>query len=71
MISLKELKIGQRVKAIQIKDPYTELKSGDCGTINFIDDFDTIHVNWDSGLYLGIIPEIDVFEIIAHQTQTL
>jgi len=63
--------IGQRIKAIQINDPYTKIQSGEHGTINFIDDFNTIHVNWDSGSTLGVIPEIDEFEIIAHQTQTL
>lgn len=62
--SVKDLKIGQRVRAIKIEDPYTDIKSGDCGTINFIDDFDTIHVKWDSGSILGIIPGIDEYEII-------
>lgn len=68
---VKNLRVGQRVRAIQINDPYTEIKSGECGTIRFIDDFNTIHVKWDSGSMLGIIPEIDEFEIIAHQSQTL
>jgi len=68
---VKNLRVGQRVRAIQINDPYTRIKSGECGTIRFIDDLETIHVNWDSGSVLGIIPEIDEFEIIAHQSQTL
>ena len=68
---VKNLRIGQRVRAIQINDPYTKIESGEYGTINFIDGFNTIHVNWDSGSTLGIIPEIDEFEIIAHQSQTL
>lgn len=68
---VKNLRIGQRVRAIQINDAYATIKSGECGTIKFIDDLETIHVQWDSGSNLGIIPEIDQFEIIAHQTQTL
>lgn len=68
---VKNLKIGQRVRAIKINDPHTRVLSGECGTIKFIDDLETIHVHWDSGASLGIIPEIDEFEIIAHQTQTL
>jgi hypothetical protein len=68
---VKNLRVGQRVRAIQINDPYTRIKSGECGTIHFIDDLETIHVNWDSGSILGIIPEIDEFEIIPYQSQTL
>jgi uncharacterized Zn ribbon protein len=64
MKSIKNLKIGQKVRAIKIEDPYTEIEAGSEGTITFIDDFGTIHVKWDSGRTLGIIPEVDKYEVI-------
>lgn len=77
MKSKQKNKIGQRIRAIKIEDPYTEIQSGATGTIAFVDDFDTLHIDWDNGSRLGIIPGIDTFEmiddeeIIAHQTHTL
>ena len=74
---LTEVKIGARVKALKVLDPYADIVVGTKGTVVFIDDFDTIHVHWDDGRRLGLIPEIDEFEIIhedeivAHQTHTL
>lgn len=73
----KNYKIGQRIRAIKVEDPYTDIQLGATGTIAFVDDFDTLHVDWDDGHRLGIIPGIDEFEIIdneeiiAHQTHTL
>jgi len=36
---LKEYyKPGSRVKLIQMRDPYTDLRQGDRGTVSFVDD---------------------------------
>lgn len=40
------------------------LRKGYTGTINHIDDIGTIHVRWDVGSTLGIIPGIDTFRVI-------
>ena len=54
---------GKRIKLIRMEDPYTNLKEGDEGTIQFIDGIGQIHVKWDSGSSLAIVPEIDEYEI--------
>ena len=55
---LKQLKNyytpGTRVILVKMDDPYTKLKPGDKGTVVSVDDIGTIHVNWDSGSYLGV-----------------
>jgi hypothetical protein len=56
--------IGKRIRLISTNDEYTSLKSGDLGTINFVDDAGTIFAEWDNGSHLGVIPDIDRFEII-------
>lgn len=42
-------KVGDRVQLIFTDDPYTELRSGDTGTVNFIDDEGTVFIKWDCG----------------------
>ena len=56
---LKQLKEyytpGTRVMLIRMSDPYTNLRQGDRGTVNLVDDIGTIHVNWDCGSSLGVV----------------
>lgn len=52
---------GTRVELVKMDDPYTTLKAGDKGTVAFIDDLATIHVNWDKGSSLGLVYGEDLF----------
>jgi hypothetical protein len=54
---------GDRIKLLFTSDPYTRLKPGAMGTFSFIDGIGTVHVNWDSGSTLGLIPGEDDWEI--------
>ena len=54
----------KRVKLIHMNDPYTKLISGDEGTIKFIDGIGQIHVQWDNGSTLALIPGEDQYEIL-------
>ena len=40
---------GLRVELVSMNDPYTKLKPGDLGTVDFVDDAGTIFISWDSG----------------------
>lgn len=51
---------GTRVELVRMNDPYTTLKPGDKGTVDFIDDTGTIFCSWDSGSTLGIVYGEDV-----------
>ena len=57
---------GKRVELIYMKDDYTDLKPGDKGTINFIDDIGQIHVDWDNGSKLALIPEVDRWRMLKN-----
>jgi uncharacterized protein DUF4314 len=46
-----------RVKLVRCTDQYTHLQPGTLGTVSMVDDAGTIHVDWDNGSRLGIIPE--------------
>jgi hypothetical protein len=51
---------GTRVELVNMNDPYSKLKPGDIGTVTFVDDIGTIHVNWDCGSTLGIVFDEDL-----------
>lgn len=51
---------GTRIELIKMDDPYSTLKAGDKGTVDFIDDIGTIHVSWDKGSSLGLIYGEDI-----------
>lgn len=55
---------GTRVRLLVMNDRYTDLEPGDEGTVSRVDDAGTIHVNWDSGSKLGLVPGEDYFEVI-------
>ena len=48
-------KPGTRVRLVRMNDPYSKLKPGDCGTVEFIDDIGTIFCAWDRGSNLGVV----------------
>lgn len=55
-------KPGTRVRLVRCTDTWTTIKPGTLGTIEFIDDTGTVHVKWDNGSRLGLIPGEDVWE---------
>jgi len=55
---------GARVELVKMKDPYTKLKPGDKGTVEFIDDASGIHIRWDSGEGLAAIFGVDIIKVV-------
>ena len=49
----------KRIELISTTDPYTERKPEDRGTVDFVDDMGTIHVSWDNGSQLGLVPGME------------
>lgn len=50
---------GTRVELVSMNDPYSELKPGEMGTVDFIDDTGTIFCIWDSGSSHGVVYGVD------------
>jgi len=61
--SLKHLE-GRRVRLVSCDDPHTRLERGTRGRVTLIDDLDTVHVVWDDGSRLGLIPGVDRWELL-------
>ena len=58
------VKIGDRVECVSMDDPQA-VPTGTCGTVYHIDSLGTIHVHWDNGSGLGLIPGEDEYKIIG------
>jgi hypothetical protein len=56
---------GARVRLLRTSDPYTELRPGAEGKVVFVDDTGTVHVSWDDGSQLGLVPGEDAWEVIS------
>lgn len=57
---------GTRIRLIDMRDPYnTSVKAGDMGTVTSVRDYiGVINMRWDNGSVLGLIPDVDKFEVI-------
>ena len=58
------MKAGTRVKLIHMSDPQAP-PAGTEGTVTSVDSMGTIHVKWDNGCGLGLIPDVDRYEVIG------
>ena len=61
-VSKKPMK-GRSITLIHTNDEYTNLKPGDKGTVHHVDDALHVHVNWENGSTLAMIPGVDKFKI--------
>jgi hypothetical protein len=55
---------GKRIELVETLDPWSHLKPGDKGTVEFVDDLGTIFVDWDNGCGLGLVPGEDEYKFL-------
>lgn len=60
---------GTRICLNHMYDPYCPIPSGTMGTVDHVDDIGTIHMSWDNGQSLGLIPNQDDFAVIERPDQ--
>lgn len=52
-----------KIKLICMRDE-PQMPFGLLGTVEFVDDSNQIHVKWENGSSLALIPKVDKFEIL-------
>jgi len=57
-------KEGMRIKMISMTDDPNPILMGTEGTIRLVDDMGVIHVKWDDGRVLGVIPGVDKYRLL-------
>lgn len=53
--------VGRRVRLTKFPC-HPDVTVGSEGTVFFVDSYGVVHVKWDSGIKLGMIPDIDAWE---------
>jgi hypothetical protein len=56
---------GKRITLIRMGDDPNPIKAGEQGTIQGTDGMGQIHVNWDNGRSLALIPGVDMYQIAS------
>ncbi len=54
----KVYKPGDRLECVHMEDVYG-VPPGTQGTVDFVDDAGNVHMKWDNGRTLSILPDID------------
>lgn len=60
----KQYPAGTKVRMIHMTDPYDPIPKGTVGTVAYVDDAGSVHMNWENGRTLAFIPGEDSVEII-------
>ena len=60
----EQYKPGTRLECLSMNDPWSPVYPGTRGTVTSVDDAGTIHMKWDNGRTLGLIPGEDAFKLI-------
>lgn len=55
---------GTRIELISMEDPYMPVEPGTKGTVVCVDDMGQIHMKWDNGRTLALVPSEDNFKKI-------
>ena len=63
-------KVGMRIRMLSMEDEFP-VDEGMEGTIYNIDDLGTLHVKWDDGRNLGIIPGIDEYQVLPSEDEQI
>ena len=66
LVNLKKMyPPGTRIRLIHMGDDEpTPVPDGTTGIVSYVDDVGTIHMTWDNGSSLGLIPDVDLFTVI-------
>ena len=59
----KQYPIGTKIQLISMRDEKYPILLGTIGVVTHIDDMGSIHLKWQNGSSLAIIPEVDSFRV--------
>ena len=60
----KQYPIGTKIQLISMRDEKYPILPGTIGEVTHIDDMGSIHMKWQNGSSLAIIPEVDSFKVL-------
>ena len=58
---------GTRIELISMNDPFAPVPSGMKGSVDYVDDAGQIHMKWDNGRTLAVLPGVDSFRKLTSE----
>lgn len=62
---------GTRIELLTTMDDIQGVEVGMKGTVTSVDDLGTIHMRWDNGRGLGLIPGEDQFKVLSRPQEEI
>ena len=62
---------GTRIRLNSMDDPYAPIAPGTEGKVDFVDDIGQLHMKWDNGRTLALVPGEDSFSVLPPKLTTL
>ena len=62
---------GTRIRLNSMEDPYAPIAPGTEGEVDFVDDEGQLHMKWDNGRTLPLVPGEDSFSVLPPKLTTL
>ena len=62
---------GTRIRLNSMSDPYSPVPAGIAGIVDLVDDAGQIHMKWNTGRTLPLIPGEDSFTVLPPKLETL
>ena len=60
----KQYPVGTKIQLISMRNEKYPILPGTIGEVTHIDDMGSIHLKWQNGSSLAIIPEVDSFRVV-------
>ena len=61
----KKYPVGTKIQLISMRDEKYPVLPGTVGEVTHIDDLGSVHVKWQNGSSLALIPEVDSFRVVS------
>ena len=61
----KQYLVGTKIQLISMRNEKYPILPGTIGEVTHIDDMGSIHMKWQNGSSLALIPEVDSFNVVA------
>ena len=61
----KQYPVGTKIQLISMRDEKYPILPGTIGEVTHIDDMGSIHMKWQNGSSLPLIPEVDSFKAVG------
>ena len=61
----KQYPVGTKIRLISMRNEKYPILPGTIGEVTHIDDMGSIHMKWQNGSSLALIPEVDSFKVLG------